>query len=86
VVLSSLTVSSEASEIEGLALGTKRLFSDLLARACVVEVQTPHEEGEEGMKDHSQRSVQEYQVAEEAAVSSPVEQVEDRRPGMAAAG
>jgi len=87
VVLPGLTVGSdlrggtaeEASETEGLAFGTDGLFSDLHA---------PHEGREGEMKDRSQRSVQGYRVAEEAApgsLANHAEQADDLRPGMVAA-
>lgn len=80
----------EGSVIEGQALGTDRLVLDphvLLAREHVAEVQALHEEGDEGMKDSGQRSVQEYQAGDEATVDLLVdraEQVDDERQGATA--
>lgn len=98
VILSSSTVSSdqrqnpagEAGTIEDPALETGGLFLGphvLLVREDISGVQALHEEAEKGMKGRSQRSVQVYQVGEEAAASLLVvraEQMCDERPGVAA--
>ena len=78
MVSSSSAVSSdqrrcpaeEGSVIEGWASGTDNLPLDLrvLVREYIVEVRALHEEEDEGMKDSGQRSVQEYQVGDEAMV------------------
>ena len=69
----------EGSAVEGLALGTERLFLDpyvLLARGCIAEVQALQEKEDEGMKDSGQRLVRECQVGEEAATSRPGDHAE----------